>query len=90
MMRHGVAPMEVLPLNISFRALYSAIEGVNLPPDTPIDINTLSDILYMDQINDVSFTIDNRLVVLIDNTLILSPDFSTGFPHTMLSKKLEF
>ena len=51
----------------TLRELYSAIEGVNLPPDTPIDINTLSDIFYMDQINDVSFTIDNRLVVLIEH-----------------------
>ena len=36
------------------RALYSAIEGIDLPPDTPVSINTLSDILYMDQINDIS------------------------------------
>jgi predicted transposase/invertase (TIGR01784 family) len=49
------------------RELYSAIEGVTIPPDIPVDINTLTDILYMDQINDVSFTIDNRLVVLIEH-----------------------
>jgi predicted transposase/invertase (TIGR01784 family) len=49
------------------RELYSAIEGVTLPPDIPVDINTLTDILYKDQINDVSFTIDNRLVVLIEH-----------------------
>jgi predicted transposase/invertase (TIGR01784 family) len=49
------------------RELYSAIEGVTIPPDTPVDINTLTDILYKDQINDVSFTIDNRLVVLIEH-----------------------
>ena len=49
------------------RELYSAIEGIDLPPDTPVSINTLSDILYMDQINDISFTIDNRLVVLIEH-----------------------
>ena len=49
------------------RSLYSAIEGVDLPADTPVSINTLSDILYMDQINDISFTIDNRLVVLIEH-----------------------
>jgi predicted transposase YdaD len=49
------------------RELYCAIEGITLPPDTPIDINTLEDVLYMDQINDVSFTIDNRLVVLIEH-----------------------
>jgi hypothetical protein len=51
------------------RELYSAIEGVTLPPDIPVDINTLTDILYKDRINDVSFTIDNRLVVLIEHPL---------------------
>jgi len=51
----------------TLRELYCAIEGITLPPDTPIDINTLSDIIYMDQINDISFTIDNRLVVLIEH-----------------------
>jgi len=51
----------------SLRELYSAIEGVDLPPDIPVDINTLSDVLYMGQINDISFTIDNRLVVLIEH-----------------------
>jgi hypothetical protein len=49
------------------RELYSAIEGVTIPPDTPVDINTLTDILYKEKINDVSFTIDNRLVVLIEH-----------------------
>jgi predicted transposase YdaD len=51
----------------TLRELYSAIEGVTLPPDTPVDINTLSDVLFMKQINDVSFLIDNRLVVLIEH-----------------------
>jgi len=49
------------------RELYSAIEGVTIPPDTPIDINTLSNVLCLKQINDVSFLIDNRLVVLIEH-----------------------
>jgi predicted transposase/invertase (TIGR01784 family) len=49
------------------RELYCAIKGVTLPPDTPIEINTLSDIFYMAQVNDISFTIDNRLVVLIEH-----------------------
>jgi len=49
------------------RELYSAIEGIPIPPDIPIDINTLTDILYKGQINDVSFLIDNRLVVLIEH-----------------------
>jgi hypothetical protein len=49
------------------RELYSAIEGVTIPTDTPVDINTLTDVLYKERINDVSFTIDNRLVVLIEH-----------------------
>ena len=47
--------------------LYSAVKDIALPPDAQIDINTLADILFMDQINDVSYTIDNRLVVLIEH-----------------------
>jgi hypothetical protein len=49
------------------RELYSAIEGVEIPKDIPIDINTLSNIFVKGQINDLSFTIDNRLVVLIEH-----------------------
>ena len=49
------------------RELYSALSGVTIPPDTPIDINTLSGVLIKGMVNDVSFTIDNRLVVLIEH-----------------------
>jgi len=49
------------------RELYSAIEGIPIPPEMPIDINTLTGVLYRGQINDVSFLIDNRLVVLIEH-----------------------
>jgi hypothetical protein len=49
------------------RELYSAIGGIELPPDSQIDITTLSDVLFMEQINDISFTIDNRLVVLLEH-----------------------
>jgi predicted transposase YdaD len=49
------------------RELYSAIEGIELPPDISIDINTLSDVLIREQINDISFIIGDRLVVLIEH-----------------------
>jgi len=49
------------------RELYSAIEGIPIPPDIPVEITTLSDVLYKDKINDLSFLIDNRLVVLIEH-----------------------
>ncbi len=46
--------------------LYNAIYGTSYPPDTPVEINTLEGILYMDRVNDISFTLDNRFVVLIE------------------------
>jgi predicted transposase/invertase (TIGR01784 family) len=49
------------------RELYSAISGVTIGPNIPVGINTLTDVLYRDRINDLSFTIDNRLVVLIEH-----------------------
>jgi len=49
------------------RELYSAIEGITLPPDIPININTLSDVLFRTQRNDISFLINNRLIVLIEH-----------------------
>ena len=51
----------------ALRELYSAIEGIDIPPDAVININTLSDVLFMGQVNDVSFTIDDRLVVLVEH-----------------------
>ena len=51
----------------ALRELYSAIIGRQLPPDTPIRINTLKNVLYMGQLNDLSFTVDGRLVVLIEH-----------------------
>jgi len=49
------------------RELYSAIEGIPIPPDIPVEINTLSNVFYKEKINDLSFLIDNRLVVLIEH-----------------------
>jgi len=49
------------------RELYSAIEGVTLPSDIPIDINTLSDVLFRRQRNDISFLLNNRLIILIEH-----------------------
>jgi hypothetical protein len=54
------------------RELYSAIEGVELPPDIPISINTLSNALIKGKINDISFLIDNRLVVILEHQSTIS------------------
>jgi len=62
------------------RELYSAIEGIYIPLDMPIDINTLSDVLIRGKINDVSFTIDNRLVILVEH----QSTFSENLPLRLL------
>ena len=51
----------------TLREVYSAIEGIDIPANAIVGINTLSDVLYMQQINDLSFTIDDRIVVLIEH-----------------------
>ncbi|GHV92022.1 hypothetical protein AGMMS50268_25250 [Spirochaetia bacterium] len=56
------------------RGLYGALEGVALSPDVPISINTLTDVFFKDQINDLSFTVDNRLVVLIEHQSTINPN----------------
>ena len=54
------------------RELYSAIEGVELPPDVPIKINTLSNALIKGKINDISFIVDNRLIILFEHQSTLN------------------
>jgi hypothetical protein len=56
------------------RRLYAAIEGVEVAPDAPVSINTLTDVIFMDQINDLSFTLDDRLIVLLEHQSTINPN----------------
>jgi len=56
------------------RELYAALEGVELPDDVPININTLQDVLYMDRMNDISFEIDGKLIVLLEHQSTVNPN----------------
>jgi hypothetical protein len=38
----------------TLRELYGALEGVTLPPDAPITINTLEGVLFKARMNDMS------------------------------------
>jgi hypothetical protein len=58
----------------TLRELYSALEGIPLSPDVSITINTLSDVLYMERYNDISFTINNKLVILIKHQSTINPN----------------
>ena len=58
------------------RQLYCALEGVSLPPETPVSINTLENVLYMDFNNDISFTIGKKLVVLVEHQSSINPNMA--------------
>ncbi len=46
--------------------VYNAAFGTNYPPDTAVEITKLDDVLYMERINDLSFVMDNKFVVLLE------------------------
>jgi len=55
--------------------LYGAISGKSYPENTKIEIVTLSDVLYMNQINDIAFVLEDRLIVLIEHQCLLRNSF---------------
>jgi len=58
------------------RELYSALEGISLPPDIPVTINTLENVLFMGRVNDISFEIGGKLVVLIEHQSTINPNMA--------------
>jgi hypothetical protein len=56
------------------RELYCALEDVTLPEDIPVTINTLQDVLFMDRVNDISFEIGGKLVILIEHQSTINPN----------------
>ena len=58
------------------RELYCALKNVKLPPDVPVTINTLQNVLYMERINDISFDIGGKLVVLIEHQSTINPNMA--------------
>jgi hypothetical protein len=61
------------------RELYNAITGSAYDSSTKIRINTLKGILYMDQVNDISFTIGDKLVILIEHQASINPNMPLRF-----------
>jgi hypothetical protein len=60
----------------TLRELYGALEGITLPPNLPITINTLEGVLFKDRMNDVSFTVGDTLVVLIEHQSSINPNMA--------------
>ncbi len=58
------------------RELYCALDNVTLPADVPVTINTLQDVLFMDMLNDISFSIGDKLVILIEHQSTINPNMA--------------
>ena len=58
------------------RELYCALESITLPADVPVTINTLQDVLFLDRINDISFEIGGKLVILIEHQSTINPNMA--------------
>ena len=54
--------------------LYNAFTTVEYPADTPLEINTLKNALFYDLVNDISFVLDNKLIVLIEHQSTYNPN----------------
>lgn len=61
--------------------LYNAVSGESYPLDTTVELNTLDGALYKDRINDISFLLGKRLVVLVEHQSTLN----MNMPLRMLS-----
>ena len=48
-------------------SLYNALSGNNLPPDTPVKIVTLKDVLFKKRRNDIAFVIEDKFVILVEH-----------------------
>jgi hypothetical protein len=60
----------------TLRELYGAIEGIQLDPTVPVTINTLEGVLFMERINDISFEIAGKLVVLTEHQSTVNPNMA--------------
>jgi hypothetical protein len=58
----------------TLRELYEVLEGVTLPADLPVTINTLEDALFKTKINDISFELGEKLVVILEHQSTINPN----------------
>ncbi len=54
--------------------LYNAVFDTDYGPDTPIDIKTIEDVLFVHMKNDIAFTLDNKFIVLTEHQSTVNPN----------------
>jgi len=60
-------------------ALFNAVEKTNYGPDTDIKITNLSNVLVKGQQNDISFVLDNKIVVLVEHQSTINNNMALRF-----------
>jgi predicted transposase/invertase (TIGR01784 family) len=63
------------------RELYNALSKTQYDESAFIKINTLSDAIFMDRINDISFTINDKLVIIIEHQSTINPNMALRLLH---------
>ena len=61
------------------RRLYNALTGSSYGEETPVAINTLNNVFSMSMRNDVSFTIGDKTIVLIEHQSTINPNMPVRF-----------
>ena len=59
--------------------LYNALSGSSYDSSAKIEINTLDDVLYMDMQNDISFTIEDKVIILIEHQSSINENLPLRF-----------
>jgi len=59
--------------------VYNALQNTNYPPDTPVRINTLTDILYKNRINDVSFLMAEKFISMWEHQSTVNYNITIRF-----------
>ncbi len=59
--------------------VYNALQNTNYPLNTPVEINTLSDVLYKNRINDISFLLDGKLISMWEHQSTINYNITVRF-----------
>ncbi len=59
--------------------LYNALTGSTLPSDTAVEIATLENVLFNSFRDDIAFTIENRLIILIEHQSTINENMPLRF-----------
>ncbi|MGP1577635.1 MAG: Rpn family recombination-promoting nuclease/putative transposase, partial [Treponema sp.] len=63
----------------NFLSLYNALHGTNLPLSCPVENIRLENIMYMSIINDVSFLVDGKIIVLAEHQSTVNENMPLRF-----------